>query len=160
MTGVGCRRLLRGKGILGGYSSSCPSNLLSPLPTLICALGGWPLWSVSVRLSCPLVSCWIGSRGDMSRVEGEWGQSIYCIMSFLVRKWVGSSCFSFLKATAAACSLSHICSSSSLPLLTPLSTPPPPSPLPGFPTFLAFGASPSLLVFLHSDHVSVKQSLY
>lgn len=142
-----------GKGIHGGYSSSHPSHLLSPLRTLICALGGWPLWFASVRLSCPLVSYWVGSRGDMSRVEGEWGQSIYCIISFLVRKWVGSSCFSFLKATAPACSLSYICSSSSLPVLTP-------RPLPGFPTFLAFGASPSLLVFLHSDHVSVKQALY
>lgn len=51
-----------------GQSLSHPSNPLSPLPPLLslCPRRLAPV-SASTRLSCPLASCWVRSRGGASR---------------------------------------------------------------------------------------------
>ena len=43
------KKILKGNLIFSG----CPSGYFPSSPTEICALGGWPLWPVSIQLPCP-----------------------------------------------------------------------------------------------------------
>lgn len=58
-----------------------PSQIyFPPFTTLLCSLGGWPLWLTAAQLPCPLASSWLQTLESTSKEIRAGGKKCQCLL--------------------------------------------------------------------------------